>query len=123
MELKKKRQRLNPETKATKGLKDLMVAHGWSFVKIHGNKYQMGLPDVYAYHIRHGYRWIEVKIAPNFLEHTQVVRFKDMSRQGIGVWILRGREDYDLLFRPPNYLQFIQLRYKCFNLPKRDKHA
>lgn len=86
----------------------LLRAHmnklGWHVEKTHGSLYQQGWPDLYAMHLAHGQRWIEMKRkGTGALENSQAKKFSIWRKFGLGVWILTGPEDYSLLFKAPNW--------------------
>lgn len=87
-----------------------MRLRGWWCVKLHGSRYQKGLPDWYCCHLTHGTRWIETKSdrKHHCLELSQVKVFKEMSLKGVGVWVLRGPEEYKKLFKPANWASYIR---------------
>ena len=78
----------------------------------------MGLPDYFMAHIEYGSRWVELKTPEGQLEATQIEMFKRMHAHGVPIYIVRGVDDYDCLFRPANYMQFLQLGNACFDRPK-----
>lgn len=69
-----------------------------------GNAYQYGVPDLYAAHLRHGTRWIEVKNPVSFsFTPAQSIEFPRMKAAGVGIWILFGVQDIKKLFEPANW--------------------
>jgi len=104
MILKKKRSSLQPETtKVVRPLMLLMRARGWYVKKIHGSQYQSGLPDLFAAHPKYGSRWIECKWGNNFLSAAQIKEFAAMDKAGVGIWVLRSPDEYDILLKPANW--------------------
>lgn len=91
-----------------------MEREGWWVKKIHGSIYQIGLPDLIAIHPVYGTKWIEMKVFPNKLENSQKKLFGEMQRHGAKVYILRGVEDYHLLFEPCNCTAFMVYGHDCF---------
>ena len=75
----------------------------------HGNKYQRGFPDSYCVHPKYGQRWIEYK-RPKVGRYTkdQIKFFPIFEKCGIGVWVLDGEGQYDKLFKPPNWRDFLK---------------
>ena len=72
--------------------------------------YQSGLPDLYAYHLLNGTRWIEVKIKDKYkFTPAQMATFPDFSAKGVGIWILTAatEAEYDKLFRPANWHTYL----------------
>lgn len=87
-----------------KALRLLMEKEGWLVEKTHGSLYMKGWPDLYACHRGFGQRWIEVKLkGQGRLEDSQIKRFTEWRRYGVGVWILTGPDDYGLLMSRPNW--------------------
>lgn len=76
-------------------------------METHGNMFQSGFPDLYAYHSKHGPRWIEVKnpLSYKFTE-AQLRNFPKMGR----VWILVAatQAEYEKLWLPPNWWTYIK---------------
>lgn len=73
-----------------------------------GNAVQFGLPDVFAAHNRFGQKWIEVKKLPNYsFTEAQQITFPQLHAAGVGVWILHGFDDAELLklTRPANWFE------------------
>jgi hypothetical protein len=92
----------NIQKRITKALKD----DGWWSKWTHGNKFQSGVPDVYAFHRVYGPRWIEVKKPKGSrLEDTQLELFEAWEQRKIGVWILTDATP-ELLLQPPNWREF-----------------
>lgn len=75
--------------------------------KSHGNKYQVGWPDLFTCHPEYGPRWIEMKSERGKLRKSQVIKCSLWSKFGVGVWVLRGPKDYQVLFSPPNWREFV----------------
>lgn len=87
------------QTRICKALKD----EGWWSKWTHGNKFQSGVPDVYAHHKVYGPRWIEVKKPKGSrLEDTQYEVFTAWEERRVGVWVLTDT-DLHLLLEPPNW--------------------
>jgi hypothetical protein len=83
-----------------------LQSEGWFAKWTHGNKFQSGVPDVYAHHRVYGPRWIEVKKPKGSrLEDTQYEVFAAWEERRVGVWVLTDA-DLGLLLRPPNWRTF-----------------
>ncbi len=96
---------MRPERKIQNRLVAVLEARGWDVNQTHGNMYQCGFPDVYAFKEGKGQRWIEVKVRGKFsFTKAQLIWYPKMLRAGIGIWVLFGSEDEDiaLLDRKPN---------------------
>ena len=92
-------------------LRSCMEKKGWLVEKVWGNITNAGWPDLYCYHEKHGERWVETKSKRKYhkLGEKQVVRFRKWSKKGVKIWVLRGGEpeEYKLLFKDPNWKEFI----------------
>lgn len=85
-------------------LKALMESRDWLYKKVTGSMYMVGWPDVFAAHREFGVRWIETKRpVTGKLDRDQIRVFSQFQTHGVGIWILTKREDYPLLFEPPNW--------------------
>jgi hypothetical protein len=86
------------EAALLKALRDFMHIRGWYTKKMHGSIYQAGFPDLFAAHPQHGIRLIETKTyrPGHGLEPSQVAEFTKLN----AVYILRGPQDYERLFKP-----------------------
>lgn len=93
------------EKQSSRDLKLKMISEGWLVEKVHGSILMRGWPDWFAAHPQYGPRWIETKSfrENHFLEESQQGKFMTWKRYGVGVWVLRGPQDYPLLFDPPNW--------------------
>jgi hypothetical protein len=83
------------------------------FVKVmHGNKFQLGFPDLFACHKRYGIRLIEVKLPDmkgSRFQASQIETFPLLVAHGAGVWILTGDSDseYNKLFKKSNWHHYL----------------
>ncbi len=86
-----------------------LKARGWYVERMLANAFQTGIPDLYCYLRKWGERWIEVK-RPDDYSFTEAQRLKwpKWEQAGIPIWILTAatQEQYDLLFKPPNWREF-----------------
>lgn len=104
-----------PEQKVLEAVRKMMVLHGWYVKKIHGGKYQSGLPDLYCTMKIHGcgvHRWIEIKDPKRVGEpftSAQLETFPLLSANGTPVYVLTGatQEDYEKLFKSENWWQYL----------------
>ncbi len=95
-------------------IRDFLIAYGWKVKRMHGNAYQKGIPDLYAVHITHGKRWVEVKKPKGYdLTDDQLIDFPDFEAHGDGIWILNAGtvEEYKKLFEPPNWRSYLKPRH------------
>lgn len=87
-----------------------LTLRDWICMPTHGNMFQRGFPDVYAVHLKHGQRWIEVKNPRRFsFTAAQKKYFPIMSACGIGIWVLTSDSDleFEKLFQPPNMILYM----------------
>lgn len=81
----------------------------WLVERMLGNAYQSGIPDLFCHHKKWGMRWVEVK-RPTGYSFTlrQRQKWPAWEKAGIGIWILTAatQEQYDLLFKAPNWRSF-----------------
>ncbi len=109
---KKKLKREQPEKKIERAIMTMLKDRDWFVMKMHGNAFQKGVPDLYACHYRYGARWIEVKlphmIGSQFTTH-QLEVFPRMEAAGAKVWILTGanEHEYDKLKGPSNFHEIL----------------
>lgn len=97
-----------PEARIQQAIIDKLKAADWYIKVMVGNLYQYGVPDVYAAHLKHGQRWIEVKNPAKFsFTPAQQVEFPKLHAAGVGIWILFSDDDTELLklFKPANWLE------------------
>jgi len=106
------RTRTGPEAKIQKALIDFLKIRDWSVKETHGNLYQSGFPDLYAYHVRYGTRWIEVKVKDKYkFTAAQLETFPDFSAKNVGIWILVAatEAEYEKLFKPAQWHTFLDV--------------
>lgn len=101
------RKREPLEEQIVSKLRPFMHERGWLTEKTVGSLYSSGWPDLYCWHRTWKQRWVEVKRPGGRLEPTQIKRFKRWERTGLGVWILTGIDDYQLLFKDPNWWHWL----------------
>ena len=99
-----------PESIIQSALVDFLRIRQWVVKETHGNMYQHGFPDLYIAKRNFGSRWVEVK-NPAKYEFTpaQLEYFPMLTGAGVGIWILVAatQEEYDKLFQPPNWYQYL----------------
>lgn len=110
----KVRSRRGPEAIIQEHIITFLEARDWFVKATHGNKYQNGFPDLWASKKGYGHRWIEVKNGDGHYEFTpaQLKCFPLFCNNGSGVWILKEAtvEEYNKLFKPPNWMQYLLIR-------------
>lgn len=89
------------ESLIQKRLIDNLKASGWLVVKIWGNQFNAGLPDLFMTHPEHGQRWVEVKKPTGRLTKAQRSRFPKLVAAGLPIWVATS-DDPNLVHRAPN---------------------
>ena len=109
-----KRSKHGPEWYIQRDLKDLLRARAWHVEQTHGNLFQTGFPDLFVSHKKFGSRWIDCKVDGKY-EFTiaQQRKWPIWTEFGVGIWILTAatQEQYDRLFRPPNWRDYWKPKY------------
>lgn len=97
-----------------KEIRPLLEGLGWLVELTHGNRYMSGFPDLYLSHMQFGIRWVDVKVENDY-EFTLAQRRKwpKWHQHGSGIWIMTAatQEQYELLFKPPNWINFWKKKY------------
>lgn len=84
----------------------------WFVKETHGDMFQSGFPDIFAFHRMYGMRWIEVKNPKGYsFTNAQLKWFPLFSAHECGIWILisDSEEEYKKLFRPPNWHTYLSI--------------
>lgn len=109
MDERKKVHEHKLEAKIQREIVTYLRGREWHVERMLANAFQTGIPDLYAYHKKWGERWVEVK-RPDDYSFTPAQRRKwpQWEKAGISIWILTAatQEQYDLLFKPPNWRDF-----------------
>ena len=129
MPVKKPIFRGSPEKAEQKQIIIMLRDRGWFVRSTHGNAYQKGFPDLFAYNpaferVQFGpCRWIDTKVkGQHRYTKAQCIEWPEWEAGGVGIWILMGHsdEDYGLLFRPPNFREFWRPSYDKYRIPVED---
>lgn len=103
-----------PEWHIQRRLKAFLKTRGWMVRQTHGNLFQVGFPDLFISHLRWGQRWIDCKVEGRY-EFTKAQRreWPVWDAAGTGIWILTDatQEEYDKLFKPPNWRDYWKSSY------------
>jgi hypothetical protein len=95
------------EFKIQAALIQYMRARGWLVERMIGNAFQVGIPDLYCYHPKWGERWIDVKNPGRYsFTKAQKQKWPLWAKYGVGIWILTSIDDYQLLFKEPNWRNY-----------------
>lgn len=112
--MKKIRSRHGPEYKIQADFIKFLRARGWWVERLVGNAFQRGVPDLYIAHPEFGQRWLDIK-NPIAYEYTkaQIQKWPVWDQYGIGIWIITAatEEEYDKLWKPPNWKLYWKPRY------------
>lgn len=77
-----------PEAKLQKMFIIFLLERGWWVKATHGSVEQSGVPDLFATHPEHGYRWIDIKVRGRYrITAAQYQDWPKFCRYGSGVWI------------------------------------
>ena len=98
-----------PEAKIQRRLIQFFRDRSWFVQTFHGNIYQSGVPDLYVYQSKFGERWIDVKVKGKYsFTKRQRQQWPIWEKYQVGIWILTDatQEQYDKLFKPPNWRDF-----------------
>jgi hypothetical protein len=117
-----------PENIFQAALIDFLKLRDWYVINMTGNEFQMGVPDLYCCHKRHGTRWIEVKVRDRYkFTPAQIDVFPELSAKGVGIWILSASleqidviknkgdssrfmdHQYQKLFKPANWWTYLEV--------------
>lgn len=79
--------------------------------KTHGNCYQPGWPDLYAFHPHRGHKWIEVKRPTGELTKAQVARFSCWHVAGVQIHVLCDA-DLTPIYQPGNWYEWLSVKQK-----------
>lgn len=114
MDSKKFRSKHGPEYKIQAKFIEYLETRGWNVERMIGNALQMGIPDIYCQHPKHGVRWVDLK-NPLDYEFTiaQRIKWPIWEAHGDKIWIITGwsDEEYDKLFAPPNWRDYWKPKY------------
>jgi hypothetical protein len=104
-----------PETLIRNKLRKLLEQRGWHVEVFYGSRFQKGIPDLWLWHVEHGWRWVDVKQPKSYrLTKDQSKKWPLWESKGIGVWILTAatEAEYAKLFAPPNWREYDRSRYR-----------
>lgn len=94
---------------------------GWLVEVTNGNMYQIGFPDLFVCHPKHGQRWVEVKNPKHYtFTPGQRTKWPKWEKFGVGIWILTAadEENYRKLFGPPNWREFWKAGWEPLDIQK-----
>lgn len=90
-------------------LVEFLRTRGWHVERMLADAYQNGIPDLFCFNRKWGMRWVEIKRPEGYsVTLRQRQKWPVWEKAGIGIWILTAatQQQYDLLFRPPNWRDF-----------------
>lgn len=100
-----RRSKNREEARIQDALIEFLEHRGWLVEVTHGNLYQKGFPDLFLFHRKWGYRWVDCKVKGRYsFTKAQKIKWPIWEGHGVGIWILTAatQEEYDKLFQPPN---------------------
>ena len=109
MEPKKFKSPHGPEFKIQTQFIKYLEMRGWGVQRMAGGMFQFGVPDLYIFHKHYGSRWVDLKVAGRYSwTKAQRVTWPYWAKMGVGIWIITAADDtqYNLLFGPPNVMDF-----------------
>ena len=103
-----------PEKKIRNEVRKFLEYRGWFVILMHGNLFQLGIPDLFICHAEFGQRWVEVKLPEmkgSRWTSSQSNYFPEFIKHGSHIWVLcdASQEEYDLLFKPANLKDYMDL--------------
>ena len=114
MEPTKIRKAHGPEYGIQQEVVRFLWLRGWWVERLVGFAWQYGLPDLIAGHPKWGIRFVEVKNENAYeMTRAQKLKFPILDKFGFGIWILTEatEEQYDRLFKPPNWKDYWKTNY------------
>jgi hypothetical protein len=105
------------ESKIQNDIRSFLHARAWLTERMHGNAYQVGIPDLFCWHKKYGFRWLDIKRpVGHSLTKAQIQKWPQWESTELGVWIMTAasEEEYKKLFGPPNF--------RAYWKPSYDKH-
>lgn len=103
----KRTVRIGPEYYGAKRLRQYMEVQGWYIKKLHGSKFQSGLPDLICFHPVYGIRLIETKAPGMKLRDSQRDEFLRITKAGGKIWVCEDEKHYGRLLKEPNWVDYI----------------
>lgn len=103
-----------PEKVIRDNLKRYLTRRHWLVEVTHGNRFQVGIPDLWLAHVEHGHRWVDTKVKGRYsLTKAQRIKWPKWEEHGVGIWILTGATDgdYAKLFELPNWRDYWKPSY------------
>jgi hypothetical protein len=102
-----------PEALVQATIVNRLRAQGWYVMKMHGNEFQKGFPDLFCSHKDHGIKLIEVKrpgMKGSSFTDAQLKAFPEMTRNGAPVYVITGAEDHELrkIFGKSNWWTYLK---------------
>lgn len=106
-----------PEWYIRRDIKEMLEMRGWLVEIMVGSAFQTGIPDLYCYNRKWGERWIDAKDSKRYgFTKAQKYKWPLWEKAGVGIWILVAatQEEYDKLFKPPNWRSYVKKTWKLF---------
>ena len=112
-----------PEYKTKRTKNDLvkyLEIRGWLTQRMSADAFLKGFPDLFCADNKWGTRWVEVRRPENHtLNKAQRRRWALWDELRIGIWVLTAatQEEFNKLYKPPNWV--ISVRHRSARLPWR----
>ncbi len=116
------------ESAIQREVKAELIGLGWHVETLSCNAYQKGIPDLYCFkkvtdwhgmsHTQHEvHRWVDIKRPKGgTLTKHQCQKWTLWESIGLGVWILTGTGQEEILFGEPNFRDWWKPRYDKYQL-------
>ena len=123
---KKPTYKSRPEAAIQKRIIAMLRDRGWFCRSTHGNAYQRGFPDIFAYNDSFAklpwgaLRWIDCKVkGRSRYTKAQCQEWPEWELGNVGIWIMFEGDDenYKNLFQPPNFREFWRPSYDKYTTP------
>lgn len=98
-----------PEWYIQREIKQYLTDRGCLVEHTHGSLYQTGFPDLLVKHPDWPQKWVDSKVPGKYsFTRDQRRKWPIWDAFGIPIWIMTAgnQEQYDLLFKPPNWKQY-----------------
>ena len=103
------------ESAISRDVKEELQSLGWHVEVITCNAFMRGIPDFYCFKVIGGeeyHRWVDIKRPKGgTLTKYQARKWPLFESIDLGVWILTGTGQEEVLFGPPNFRDWWRPRY------------
>jgi hypothetical protein len=98
-----------PEAIIQRDIIKFLQERKWTVRVMHASALVFGLPDLLAWHKKHGQRWIEIKNPESYsFTDAQIQTFVEWTECRIPFYILTAatEREYQKLFGKPNFVEY-----------------